>query len=76
MTQRRQIVKEAGRSRKTRFFAALSDVPRNIEYEDGEKIYIKSGANYAEYVFRRTSTTDPGGGQLLPTGVTTGSNVW
>ena len=74
MIPRRQIVKEAGRSKKTRFYASLSDVPHNVEYEDGERIYVAFGGLpdcYKEYIFQRTSLNNPAGGVLHDTGVIT-----
>jgi hypothetical protein len=73
---RREIVKQSRRPSRQRFYDSLADVPRNIEYEDGETIWIKDEGGYSQHVFRRTSKTDPAGGQLHPTGVTAGENVW
>jgi len=65
----RRIVKHPTRSP---FYNAISDIPHNVHYADGEKVYIVNGANWDEYMFHRTGSK-PDDGQWLPTGITTGA---
>ena len=71
--QARQIRKAVRDSDRQRYYADWDAVPHNVLWTDGERIYIVNGANYDEYVFRRTNNNDIDGGEWLSTGVTTGA---
>jgi len=55
------------------YYGSFSEVSHTHNWADGQKIYIKNGANYDEYVFSRTDLNTSSGGQWLATGITTGA---
>ena len=70
----KRVVRQAVRQpEQLQYYNSFAEVSHVYEWADSQKIWIKNGVNWDEYVFHRTGTNAPDQGEWLATGVTTGA---
>jgi len=73
---RQRARRETRHPTRSPYYDAWSDVPHNVNYADGQVIWMSAGGGtYDMYVFKRTNDRDPDGGSWQQTGVTSSAAI-